>query len=145
MKSVASLRNVIRKPSMVLAAAARLSQMPAWYSKQLKGTYIDLRTRSFTPSLYTTLASTALVMASHPTLSQARTHIEGFLEYTFTDIDWLEEALWAYPIILADGRNLIDGNKSLAVVGDAALQLVVANECYGQRMTRGIGSTPEGH
>ncbi|KAK5138036.1 hypothetical protein LTR08_005833 [Meristemomyces frigidus] len=76
-------------------------------------------------------------MTFHPTLSEARTYIEGFLGYTFVNIDWLEEALWAYPTTLSSGKNLIDGNKSLAVVGDAVLHIIVAEQCYDQGMIRG--------
>ncbi|KAK4548764.1 hypothetical protein LTR36_008537 [Oleoguttula mirabilis] len=76
----------------------------------------------------------------HPRLPQARAHIEGFLNYTFTDINWLEEALWAYRITMAStGKDLVEGNKRLAVVGDSGLTLVVVDHCIiGQGMTRDL-------
>ena len=76
-------------------------------------------------------------MTFHWKLSAARTYIESFLGYNFANIDWLEEALWAYPVTMANGKHLIDGNKSLAVVGDAVLHVIVAEQCYDRGMTRG--------
>ncbi|KAK5119412.1 hypothetical protein LTR85_007512 [Meristemomyces frigidus] len=37
-------------------------------------------------------------------------------------------------------KPLFDSNKSLAVVGDAVLRLVVTTECYDRGMTRGFAN-----
>ncbi|KAK4548762.1 hypothetical protein LTR36_008535 [Oleoguttula mirabilis] len=75
-------------------------------------------------------------LTGHPRLAEARSYIEGVINYTFRDIDLLEEALWACPRVVGQ-RWLADGNKSLAVVGDSALNLVVADDCYAEGMSRG--------
>lgn len=80
-------------------------------------------------------------MTSHPRLSEARDYIQRLTCYKFVNIDWLEEALWAYPVTMACGRYLKDGNKSLAVVGDAVLNLVVTSECYKPGIIRGMCKT----
>ncbi|KAK5743842.1 hypothetical protein LTR17_002465 [Elasticomyces elasticus] len=69
-------------------------------------------------------------MPAHLKLADAKTYIEEVLSYKFNNIDYLEEALWACPAEMQNGRQLPDGNKSLAVVGDAVLHLVVVHYCY---------------
>ncbi|KAK3652090.1 hypothetical protein LTR56_005221 [Elasticomyces elasticus] len=76
-------------------------------------------------------------MPAHLKLADAKTYIEEVLSYTFNNIDYLEEALWACPAEMQNGRQLPDGNKSLAVVGDAMLHLVVVHYCYVRGMARG--------
>ena len=76
-------------------------------------------------------------MTGHWKLPQARTYIEGFLGYTFTNVDLLEEALWAYPVTMASGKRLVNGNLSLAMIGDAILDVVVIEHCYDRGMSRG--------
>ncbi|KAK1059934.1 hypothetical protein LTR74_012251 [Friedmanniomyces endolithicus] len=76
-------------------------------------------------------------MSAKPRFAEARTYIENLLAYHFRVVTNLEEALWAYPATLSNGSKLPDGNKSLAVVGDAALNLVVKHHCYVSKMKRG--------
>ena len=79
----------------------------------------------------------SLAMSAQPGFAEARTYIENLLAYHFRVVTNLEEALWAYPATLSNGSKLPDGNKSLAVVGDAALNLVVKHHCYVLKMKRG--------
>ncbi|KAK0262252.1 hypothetical protein LTR12_006935 [Friedmanniomyces endolithicus] len=79
-------------------------------------------------------------MSAQPRFAEARTYIENLLAYHFSVVTNLEEALWAYPATLSNGSRLPDGNKSLAVVGDAVLTLVVKHHCYVLKMKRGPAS-----
>lgn len=76
-------------------------------------------------------------MSAQPRFAEARTYFENLLAYHFSVVTNLEEALWAYPATLSNGSRLPDGNKSLAVVGDAVLTLVVKHHCYVLKMKRG--------
>ncbi|KAK4903297.1 hypothetical protein LTR27_000226 [Elasticomyces elasticus] len=76
-------------------------------------------------------------MPAHLRLAAAKAYIEEVLSYKFNNIDYLEGALWACPAAMQNGRQLPDGNKSLAVVGDAVLHLVVVHYCYVRGMPRG--------
>lgn len=71
-------------------------------------------------------------------LQQARDYVQGFLRYRFQDINHLEEALWAYGGSLPNGRHLPDGNKSLAVLGDAVIYLIVKHDCYLKELAPGM-------
>jgi len=76
-------------------------------------------------------------MSAQPRFAAAKTYIGNLLAYNFRTVTNLEEALWAYPATLSNGSYLPDGNKSLAVVGDAVLNLVVKHHCYVLEMKRG--------
>jgi ribonuclease III len=78
-------------------------------------------------------------MSLHPNFTEARTHIEQLLSYRFNNAKILEKALRAFPCFLSSGEY-VDGNKGIAVVGDAALQLIVTTNCYVQGLDRGTAS-----
>ncbi|KAK0273724.1 hypothetical protein LTR91_004899 [Friedmanniomyces endolithicus] len=79
-------------------------------------------------------------MSAQPRFAAVKTYIGNLLAYNFRTVTNLEEALWAYPATLSNGSYLPDGNKSLAVVGDAVLNLVVKHHCYVLEMKRGPAS-----
>ena len=81
-------------------------------------------------------------MTFHWKLLEARTYIEGFLGYTFTNVDLLEEALWAMPVTMASGKKLVDGNLGLAMVGDAVLDFVLIEHCYNRGLACGASCVP---
>ena len=62
--------------------------------------------------------------------------VEDILDYQFTNVTILHEALSAAgsPNAL---RYLPDGNKRLAIVGDAAIQLILAQKWYESPDGRG--------
>jgi len=73
---------------------------------------------------------------SPSTLSKIR-HAESITTYRFSDRDLLHEALLpASPTLPASGTNLkggplSEGNRGLALIGDAVLFLVLRSRCYG--------------
>jgi len=77
---------------------------------------------------------------THPNIHAATTHIESFLGYTFTNVNWLEEALWTYPVIMSTDKILRSANRGLALIGDAALKLVILNQCYARGMTTSMSA-----
>jgi len=79
--------------------------------------------------------STPFKKAVHPRIQQAREHVEAFLDYTFANADWLEEALWTYPVTMCSGKVLRGGNRGLAQIGDSALDLIINHQSYARGMT----------
>ena len=66
-----------------------------------------------------------IIQCRHPKdLVQANAYIQELLGYQVKNIDFLEQALWAYPAITSAGTRLEDGNKDIAVVGDAVIHIV---------------------
>lgn len=68
---------------------------------------------------------------------------QAVLGYEFNDSDLLKEALQAAgsPVFAVGGRHLPDGNKRLAVLGDAALKLILIRDGYVHDESRGTGAT----
>ena len=66
--------------------------------------------------------------------------VEAIIGYSFTDPLILWEALQAAGsgICSAGTRRFADGNKRLAMLGDAILKLVLVQEWYGSSDVRGI-------
>jgi ribonuclease-3 len=64
---------------------------------------------------------------------------EVMIGYTFKDPDILWEALQApgSGVLRSGIRRIPNGNKRLAIVGDAALKLVINSQNYSQGLTRG--------
>lgn len=72
---------------------------------------------------------------------EARTYVENILSYTFTNENLLREALHAGGPIRIDGHLAHEANKTLAVVGDAAIHLVIAHDGYLAGQSRGMSSS----
>ena len=68
-------------------------------------------------------------------LLAARRHFETLFLRSFDDQNTLKEAFWAYPTVI-DGKEVPEGNKKLAVIGDSAMDVVVARESYRAGMSR---------
>jgi hypothetical protein len=77
--------------------------------------------------------------------------IEAILDYNFVQ-PWggalLEEALES-PLseitVVGDGphrRNLVEGNKGLALVDEAVMKLVLHDQCYGLSYSEGMAWNP---
>ena len=66
--------------------------------------------------------------------------VQDIIGYQFTERLILWEAMQAAgsTVRFAGGRELVDGNKRLAVIGDTVLQLVLAETWYGGSTSRGI-------
>lgn len=64
---------------------------------------------------------------------------EAAIMYTFLDDDILWEALQApgSGVVLSGFRRIPNGNKRLAIVGDAVLNLVISSQNYQRGLTRG--------
>ncbi|KAK4556105.1 hypothetical protein LTR86_006801 [Recurvomyces mirabilis] len=65
----------------------------------------------------------------------AKSTIEMALGYSFNDDTLLEEALLALPTGV-NGRWIPEYNKRLAMMGDAALRLLITNDCYCKGMLK---------
>lgn len=76
-------------------------------------------------------------MDSGPNAKIARA--EAAIEYAFKDAKIIWEALQApgSGVVRAGTRHIPNGNKRLAVVGDAVLKLIINVENYEQGLTRG--------
>lgn len=74
--------------------------------------------------------------------STARTDLETLLQYNFTDVAVLKEALTAFPTSI-DWKRIQEGNKRLALVGDAAMNVVVAKEAYRADVSKGTFRIPQ--
>lgn len=66
--------------------------------------------------------------------------VQDIIGYQFTERLILWEAMQAAGSMVrsAGGREFVDGNKRLAVIGDTVLQLVLAEEWYRGGTSRGI-------
>lgn len=66
--------------------------------------------------------------------------VQDIIRYQFTERLILWEAMQAAGSMVrsAGGREFVDGNKRLAVIGDTVLQLVLAETWYGGSASRGI-------
>lgn len=67
--------------------------------------------------------------------------LEQIINYTFTDPTGAWEALQAAGsgVRLSGNRRITnDGNKRLALKGDAWIRLIVVEYCYEQNIARGI-------
>ena len=66
--------------------------------------------------------------------------VQDIIGYQFTERLILWEAMQAAGSMVrsAGGREFVDGNKRLAVIGDTVLQLVLAERWYGDGTSRGI-------
>ncbi|KAG0651720.1 Ribonuclease III [Hyphodiscus hymeniophilus] len=60
--------------------------------------------------------------------------VQDILEYDFRDVDLLEEALESpgsgVTVVGKSTRHFLDGNSGLAKVGEAAMTLVLRDQCY---------------
>ncbi|QDS72453.1 hypothetical protein FKW77_009561 [Venturia effusa] len=67
---------------------------------------------------------------------------EAAIDYIFQDANIIWEALQApgSNVVRSGARQIPNGNKHLAVVGDAVLKLLVNVENYEQGLTRGEGN-----
>jgi ribonuclease-3 len=70
-------------------------------------------------------------------------HIQGLefvIKYTFNDKSILWEALQApgSGVRYAGAREIPDGNKRLALVGDAVLKFIMVTDKYALGSTRGM-------
>ena len=77
------------------------------------------------------------VTSSRKSFHEARSHVEKLLNYTFANENLLLEALYAGGLALIGGRAVKEANKRLALVGDRAMDLILAHEDYGNESTRG--------
>ncbi|EON64602.1 hypothetical protein W97_03835 [Coniosporium apollinis CBS 100218] len=68
---------------------------------------------------------------------------QAVLGYDFNDSDLLWEALQAAgsPVFAVGRRFLPDGNKRLAILGDAVLKLILIRDGYVHDESRGTGAT----
>lgn len=66
--------------------------------------------------------------------------VQDIIGYQFNERLILWEAMQAAGSMVrsAGGREFVDGNKRLAVIGDTVLQLVLAERWYGGGTSRGI-------
>lgn len=64
---------------------------------------------------------------------------EAVIDYSFQDANIVWEALQApgSGVVRSGTRSIRDGNKRLAIVGDAVLKLIINVENYEQGLTRG--------
>ena len=69
--------------------------------------------------------------------AQAHEQIQVLLQYSFSDTDYLEEALYACPGYVRR-TVLLDSNKRLAMVGDSAVDLVVNEMSYREGLSKGL-------
>lgn len=67
--------------------------------------------------------------------------VEGIICYLFTNKALLREALQAAGCYSAAAPYRIDGNKDLALVGDAALRLALVSDGYDKHACRGNSQT----
>jgi len=67
------------------------------------------------------------------------TEVEEIISHTFSDKSMLKEALTTagVPLLCTGARVSLDGNKRLAIIGDAILQLALAEEWYEGNTARG--------
>lgn len=67
------------------------------------------------------------------------TKVEDILGYTFTDRNCLWEALQApgSGILVAGTRQIYDGNKRLALKGDAAIKNIIIEDWFSTDLPRG--------
>lgn len=67
------------------------------------------------------------------------TNVETILGYHFTDCNWLWEALQApgSGVSIAGTRRIYDGNKRLALKGDAAIKNVIITDWFTTSLPRG--------
>lgn len=77
-----------------------------------------------------------------PLQDQASERIEEIFKYRIEDANLLAEALWAAQPIHTGTRQLRDGNKDLALVGDSVIKTVLVTDSYEQNMSRGRWSEP---
>lgn len=74
-----------------------------------------------------------------PQMNIAVNGAQSIIGYAFRDRFLLWEALQSAgsPVLLAGGRNIPNGNKRLAVLGDTVLQLVLVEQWYAGGQARG--------
>jgi ribonuclease-3 len=65
--------------------------------------------------------------------------VETLIQYKFHDTELLWEALQTTKVLLGNARAAVppDGNRRLAIVGDAAMQLALAEDWYRTSDSRG--------
>ncbi|KAI4266327.1 MAG: hypothetical protein L6R38_008818 [Xanthoria sp. 2 TBL-2021] len=73
-----------------------------------------------------------------PQMNIAVNGAQSIIGYAFRDRFLLWEALQSAgsPVLLAGGRNIPNGNKRLAVLGDTVLQLVLVEQWYAGGQAR---------
>lgn len=69
--------------------------------------------------------------------ARSRAHFENFLNYKFNRPNLLHEALITAGSTVIAGQVIHDGNKRLALVGDAAMDLYLLHHLYLANFTKG--------
>lgn len=69
---------------------------------------------------------------------EAKTELEIILGHNFVNEDILREALWAAGPGSVGHRLFPEGNKRLALVGDAALKIALVHHSYTKGRSRGM-------
>ena len=67
----------------------------------------------------------------------AKPQIEEALGYHFTNDSLLQEALLAYPANVLDNRWIPEGNRRLAMVGDAILNVLLTDASDQEGLSTG--------
>ncbi|KAK6357787.1 hypothetical protein TWF718_002093 [Orbilia javanica] len=124
--------------SVAKKAAAINDRVPASVPKpELTNTPSDTTTL-----IVTTTQTPSTVQQKADRVNQAS--IQNIIGYNFKNIHLLEEALEAAGRAADhDAEGSVDGNKRLALVGDAVLRLILVDEWYSSKGSRGKYGFPK--